>query len=46
MNKKLIVIFFIFIYSIYYNISYAVPVGAILKGVEIILPFAAPAVSS
>lgn len=46
MNKKLIVIFFIFIYSIYYNISYAVPVGAILKtGVDIIFPFAAPAVA-
>lgn len=43
MTKKIFIIFFIFIYSISYNTSYAVPVGAILSGIkigaDIILPF-------
>lgn len=49
MNKKIFIIFLIFIYSISYNTSYGVPVGAILsgikKGADIILPYAAPALA-
>lgn len=49
MTKKIFIIFLIFIYSISYNTSYGVPVGAILsgikKGADIILPYAAPALA-
>ena len=35
MTKKIFIIFIIFIYSISYNTSYGVPVGAILSGIKI-----------
>lgn len=42
MNKKIYIIFLIFIYSISYNTSYGVPVGAIISGFKTGAEFLAP----